>query len=186
MIVLLLVLLACKPEPVATPCAEPCTACGGECTADSYTPTSADHTTADVSYDQSPPAGGNHDPCWAEWGVHTEEVRPENWLHNAEHGGVVVLYRTGSPESDVAALTAWVQAQPPGRALITPYSDPMDRAYAAVMWGTRLQLDCADTAALDGFFAENVGTSPEDLISDPPGGCWDTAEGGETGTMSGR
>jgi hypothetical protein len=177
-------LVACAPEQEPAPVSEPCTACEGACTADTTTPTSAAHTTADMDYAISPPSGGDHDPCWAEWGVHAAEIRPENWLHNAEHGGVIVLYRTGSPQADVDALVAWVEAQPPGRALLTPYSDPMERAYAAVMWGARLQTDCVDTAALDAFFAVNAGGAPEDTISDPPSTCWDTASGGETGTMA--
>lgn len=181
----LALLWACSTQEAAAPAPEPCTACGGACTADRTTPATAAHTTDDVDYALSPPSGGDHDPCWAEWGVHTEEVRPENWLHNTEHGGIVLLYRPDAPQADVDALTAWVGAQPPGRALLTPYSDPMDRPYAAVMWGARLQTDCVDTASLDAFFAVNVGQAPEDTISDPPSTCWDTASGGETGTMSG-
>jgi hypothetical protein len=181
---MLLLTLACATPASKPPVEAPCTACEGACTADTVAVTSAQHTSADLDYELSPPAGGDHDPCWAPWGVHTDEVRPENWLHNAEHGGVIVLHGPDAAAADVAALHAWVAAQPPGRALSTPYAGPMDRPYAAVMWGARLQLDCVDTAALDAFFAANVGGAPEDTIADPPSSCWDGDSGGDTATTS--
>src|SRR5262245_37498434 len=44
--------------------------------------TSANHITGPIDYEDVPPAGGNHNPCWANWGVHAEVLPAENWVHN--------------------------------------------------------------------------------------------------------
>jgi hypothetical protein len=150
---------------------EPCDACGGECTEDSMEAPSRSHTEEPVDYPQSPPSGGDHSACWTTWGVHTEEVAPEHWVHNLEHGGVVFLWNCPEGcDEDVATLTTFVEGLPEGRAVMTSYPD-MDVEIAAIAWEHRLLLGCLDTDALQTFFDEHVGHGPEDLTSDPAASC---------------
>ncbi len=53
-----------------------------------------EHVTTDVSYDQSPPVGGPHDPYWADCTgtVYDIDIRHENAVHGLEHGAVWITY----------------------------------------------------------------------------------------------
>jgi hypothetical protein len=176
-------LLACvDPKPVT----ETCDTCDGACQQDVFATSSAQHVDGEVAYEYVPPAAGNHDACWATWGVHSEAVADENWVHNLEHGGVVFLHDCTDCDDDVAALNAWVATLEPGRALSTPYPE-MDWPFAAVSWGHRLLLGCLDLDAFQTFYDVNVGNAPEDVTSEPLETCGmepaDTApaDSGETG-----
>jgi hypothetical protein len=177
-------LLACAPSEttaVEKPTAEACAACGGECLQEATPAIGRTHVETDVDYPSYPPSSGNHDPCWAEWGVYTEPLRTENWVHNLEHGGVVFVYASTIAAADLAVLTTWVEALPEGRAILTPAAAPMDAVVAAVSWEHRLLLGCFDGAELDDFFWDHVGRAPEDVTSGPSETCTmagDTAESG--------
>ena len=129
----------------------------------------APHVEGDIDYANAPPAGGTHNSCWATWGAHLDEVRPENWVHNLEHGGVVFLY--GCPEGCAAAiarLTTFADAHQ--RALLTPYRDLPTR-FAYVSWGYRLMTDCDDPSAAQAFYETHLGHGLEDVASGPPVSC---------------
>ncbi len=49
------------------------------------------NTEAELDYHHNPPASGNHFPVWASYTVHDDIVARGNWVHNLEHGGVVLL-----------------------------------------------------------------------------------------------
>jgi len=49
-------------------------------------------------YNSTPPSSGPHTSYTAEWGQHQTPVAPEIWLHNLEHGGVVIGYDCDCPE----------------------------------------------------------------------------------------
>lgn len=166
----LLLLLGC-PGPVE-PSTEACTTCDGACLEETIPSVGADHVEGPVDYPDYPPTSGDHDACWAEWGAHAEAVPAENWVHNLEHGGVVVLYGTGADgvaadPADVEAASAWVARLPEGRALLTPAEAPMTYAWALVSWQHRLQLGCWDEATAAAFFDANAGNAPEDVTSGP-------------------
>ncbi|MES2641948.1 MAG: DUF3105 domain-containing protein [Myxococcota bacterium] len=174
---ILILLLACvekdgAPAPVTEETSEPCDACDGACLEESAPAIGARHVSGGVEYPSYPPTSGNHNACWAEWGVHTEAVATENWVHNLEHGGVVFLYDPATLDpDDLATLSLWVGSLPEGRALLTPATAPMDAVVAATSWEHRLLLGCFDGAALDTFFWEHVGFGPEDVTSNPAESC---------------
>ena len=62
----------------------------------SFTCLPADHlpeTDAGISYSENPPSSGPHWPFWEQtWGEHSDVVPRERWVHNLEHGGVILLY----------------------------------------------------------------------------------------------
>jgi hypothetical protein len=178
--VILAALLACAsvPAPVSTE-SVPCDYCGGDCVDETQTITSAQHVTGDVVYDDVPPTSGDHNACWADWGVHTEDPGDEHWVHNEEHGGVVFLYQPASCAAsdsgedcaaDVAALAAVLDVASDPRWVITPYA-PLPSAWAAVAWGHRWLMGCFDLGAMNAFFVENVGHGSEDLTTDPSESC---------------
>jgi hypothetical protein len=54
-----------------------------------------------ITYEEYPPASGKHWPVWAQWGIYREPVPEEVFVHNLEHGGVVILYKCGTPCPDL-------------------------------------------------------------------------------------
>ena len=147
---------------------EPCDACGGDCLVEALAYDSSAHVTDPIDYADVPPAGGPHDPCWATWGVHTEPVPDDNWVHNVEHGGVVFLYRDTVPSAvaDLGTLAAeegiWV--------LVTPYPE-MSSPFAAVAYGFRMTTGCVDSTAFGAFYDAHVDRAPESIPSDPGEAC---------------
>jgi hypothetical protein len=132
-----------------------------------------------VQYDTNPPCAGDHWPIWATWGVHADAVPPEYFVHNLEHGGVVLVYNCpqGCPDL-VTALQDFIQAQPDdplclsqvpdsgirGRFLLTPDPDLL-ATWGASAWGYYLAASgtCLDVAALDEFVAAHYGNGREAL-----------------------
>jgi hypothetical protein len=166
-----LLLAGCAaPLSSTQPGSEPCDACGGDCLEEAEPATSANHVEGDVAYPSYPPTSGDHDACWATWGVHTEPVRTESWVHDLEHGGVVILTGDGVSPDDFDELATWVGTLPAGRAVLTPASEPMDAVVAAVSWEHRLLLGCVDMPALQAFFDAHVAHGREDTTADP-GAC---------------
>lgn len=167
-------LLAGCPEALPEPITSiDCDACAGECLIEQFEVTSATHISGGVDYPDRPPVGGDHDPCWAPYGVHDTEVQDENWVHNLEHGAVVLLHNC--PEGcadDVAVLEGVSAAAEPDTTLVTPYSE-MKARFAAVSWAWRITLGCADGQALTDFYDEHVGQAPEATSSPPPEACMD-------------
>ena len=163
----LLLLIGCHHEPEVY--SESCAVCPA-CTLEEIEPTSKEHVSYSIDYPDPPPTSGDHDPCWAEWGVHAEEVRDEQWVHNLEHGGVVFLYNCPDGCADeVATLTSLTEAHP-GQALLTPYSE-MSSSFAAVSWGWRMLTDCVEPDGFSDFFDAHVDQAPESETDDPSASC---------------
>lgn len=162
---LVALLAGCTGEADSAACT---LACGGACEEDYIPATSRSHTTEEIVYDDPPPTGGDHNACWATWGVHTEELDDDNWVHNLEHGGIVYLYHCDDCDDDVAALTDLVQGLDAGRAVLTPYS-LMSWRYAAVSWQHRMLMECLDVDAMRQFFDDHVAQAPEVSTADPTG-----------------
>lgn len=131
--------------------------------------TGAAHINGPLDYPDKPPVGGNHNPCWARWGVHERELAAERWVHNLEHGGVVFLFRceTGCA-TEALALASIVEQNP--QAILTPYA-ALPTRFAAVSWGVRLTSDCFDQARFQRFYDEHVGNGLEQVSSNPPSSC---------------
>lgn len=142
-----------------------------------------------VTYATNPPSSGDHYPIWAAYKAYPAPIPRGFWVHDLEHGAVVVTYNcpAGCPD-ELAAIAAWAQALPPDHAceatpiqrrlVITP--DPaLDVRFAASAWGATLRAPCFDAPAFTEFFRVHVGQGPEvvcaegvDLAQTPPAaGC---------------
>jgi len=126
------------------------------------------HVTGPVNYTQVPPVGGPHHSCWSDWGVFDAEVPPERWVHNLEHGGVVLLYHCDDCETELEQLRAFVGAH--ARTLLSPYAQLPTR-FAAVAWGHRMLSDCYDPASWQTFYETRVARAPESIAEPPPPYC---------------
>ena len=65
---------------------------------------------ARVTYKHQPPSSGMHyndqNAPYKPWGVAPSELFPEEFVHNLEHGGIVLLYRCSGTECDAANTAA--------------------------------------------------------------------------------
>lgn len=109
------------------------------------------HTDQPVSYPQTPPAGGPHNPIWLNCGVYSEPQQNENAVHSMEHGAVWVTY---DPErisgGDLDTLKGWL---PSSYAILSPYPG-LDTPIAVSAWNAQLKVDDASDARIGEFFTE--------------------------------
>ena len=149
--------------------AEPCMTCEGQTTCTSVIQNlSAAHVEIDITSDP-PPAGGDHNSCWATYGIYNDPLAGQYWLHNLEHGAVVYLYNCPDGcADDIATLESFVTSHP--RTLLTAYPY-MTTRFAILSWGRRLLSDCLDPSVVEQFYEDHVDRAPESIESGPPSGC---------------
>jgi hypothetical protein len=135
---------------------------------------------AELRWNSNPPATGPHYNVWAPWSQSFDRPVPRgNYVHNLEHGGVVLLYRCDSKSAcpDLAAglqQVAQMLVRDPlcllpiqARYLISP--DPLlpsDIQIAAAVWGQTYRASCLDPSSLLAFMTANYARAPEDTCAD--------------------
>ena len=110
----------------------------------------------------------------------SDSVLPEGWLHNLEHGGLVVLYTgagSGATPEGQTQLHALYDALPPGPVCGTPTGqvgpviarfDQMTSPFQAIVWGRVLLLDTLDQAKIIAFWEQwGEKTNPEKQCAAP-------------------
>ena len=112
-----------------------------------------------------PPSSGQHWPAPAPWGPAQQALPPERWVHNLEHGGVVVLFRDAA---DAGTAAAFARGAPQESAfgevkvVDAPYPQLGSR-FALVAWGWVDSLDSWDAAEALRFYAAHVDRGPENI-----------------------
>jgi len=106
-----------------------------------------DHTTDPVTYEQTPPVGGNHSPAWLNCGVYPEAVPDVLAVHALEHGAVWVTYRPDLPAAQIDTLK---ESIPDTYMVLSPRED-LPGPVVASAWGTQLVLTGADDPRLAEF-----------------------------------
>lgn len=123
----------------------------------------------DITYQHDPPASGPHYPVVLQYGLYEgEDVSPGYWVHNLEHGAIVILYKCDQPCPDlVKALGDMLDLFPMSKwnnrkIVIAPYSR-MESPITAVAWDVQMPLSQFDEQALIDFYARHVDQGPEDI-----------------------
>lgn len=148
-----------------------------------------------VQYLHCPPASGRHysgagiGPIRAQLYGPEEKTIPQGWIHNLEHGGLVLLYKCPGEACDAAGQAALEQLYrefPPSplcgfeRGQVSPVItrfDDMAWPYAALVWDVVLPLEAFDRQAVLDFYAAYAERfNPEPLCPRP------TPTPGPTGT----
>ena len=136
-------------------------------------------------YLTDPPTSGQHYNLRGEaplpWGFYARPYPPEDWVHNLEHGGVVILYTCPQPqaaggaklvETDLSCpdsqspVQSFIASAPPDalfhevKIVATPYPVPGHR-FAVVAWGWRLFMDSWDSSLAERFYEAHVDNGPE-------------------------
>lgn len=121
-------------------------------------------------YNSDPASSGPHyggSVAPLPWGVYTQEVPDEVFLHNEEHGGVIVTYNPKLLPADQLKKLQALFSPPysdkkflPSKAIVTPRSKNTKPIELAA-WTYTLSLDSFDQAKLENFYLQRVGKSPE-------------------------
>jgi hypothetical protein len=152
-----------------------------------------------VDYHTLPPSSGNHYPIWAAYMTYDQPVPEGYWVHNLEHGSIVITYNCGEAgcAGDIAAAQQMMNEFPSDslctseamgvehRLVMTP--DPrLDVRFAASAWGWTLRANCFDADAFRAFAQAHYGNGPEvlcdqgeDVIgtaSGDPAGCGEASD----------
>jgi hypothetical protein len=129
------------------------------------------HTTKPVSYTESPPVGGPHDPVWDDCGAYDQPVRNENAVHDLEHGTVWITYQPGLAASDVASLQNKLEQLKSGKWILSPYPG-LSAPVVVTVWNAQLDLNGAGDSRLPIFlnYYGDGHTGPEAAFASCKGG----------------
>ena len=114
----------------------------------SYENLSRTHTYDPVTYEQSPPVGGDHNPVWQNAGFYEEPVPNEKAVHTMEHGAVWITYAPDLPQDQKDKLRQLVESQ--DCLLASPYPG-LPAPVVASAWGKQVQLGSVDDPGLQEF-----------------------------------
>ena len=122
-----------------------------------------------VQYNHYPPSSGAHWSAPAApvpWGVYSEPVPPEVWVHNLEHGGIVVLYNCPDGCPDTVAALKKLAAQVPNsqfanQKIVVAPDAKITSKIIALAWARELDLSDFDRARLLEFYKRWVDAGPE-------------------------
>ena len=141
---------------------------------------------ARVTYNHDPPTSGCHYSLSGQApvtrGVYTQQISAEHWVHNLEHGYIVVLYNCPSGcDADFQQLRQWYDkeqskpdtglvqyAQANPSANFKPYAKivvlpwpSMQPRFAAVSWDYYDPMTKLDVNELNRFYDNHFGHAPE-------------------------
>jgi hypothetical protein len=125
-----------------------------------FTDLARDHQIGPLSYPQTPPVGGIHNPVWQNCGIYDQPVGNENGVHSLEHGAVWITYRPDLAAADVEKLRALVHNHV--QILLSPYPN-LPAPVVASAWGLQVQMQDVSDPRLPLFITryENGPQTPE-------------------------
>jgi hypothetical protein len=139
-----------------------------------------------VTYPVCPPASGKHEnrqgfgPLEPQVYGPDDQSLPTGWVHNLEHGGLVLLYsceRGACDDASIAALRQVSSGLPPSPVcglspgLVGPVIarfEQMPTKYAALLWNRALYLDTLDAAQINDFFTRYAERVSDGIWVAPP------------------
>jgi|SRR5579884_3301665 hypothetical protein len=107
-----------------------------------------------------PPTFGNHYSTWRPPGIYDSPVPEGNFVHDLEHGAIVILYNCPSACPELTdqlrgLLTSLPRSNGQVKLVISPNSK-IDHRLAVLAWDWELDLDGFDGAAIRAFYQEHV------------------------------
>ncbi|XP_043223747.1 uncharacterized protein LOC122382458 isoform X3 [Amphibalanus amphitrite] len=112
-----------------------------------------------IEYSMTIPLLENHRPVRPVDGEYLY-LPPQRWLHNIEHGAIVMLYHPCADSTEVDKLKQLVRGCI-RRHIITPYNKlSLERPLALATWGCHLRMARVDEAAVRTFIREKALRGP--------------------------
>jgi len=119
---------------------------------------SAAHVEGPVTYPQTPPVGGPHNPVWQNCGFYNRVVASERVVHSMEHGAVWITFQPDLPKAQIAVLKRLAGRN--DHVLISPFPGLSDPVVASA-WGEQLRLKSVSDPRLKEFVRAFAGHGPE-------------------------
>jgi hypothetical protein len=118
----------------------------------------------EIVWESNPPHSGPHYPMWETWGEHEETVPRGNWVHNLEHGGIVLAYLCPDDcPAELDVLRQVIAQRPEERILMTSDPELGTAGFAAISWTWLYTFDSPDLDTLLCFVDQHEGNAPEDV-----------------------
>ncbi|CAI4230792.1 unnamed protein product [Auanema sp. JU1783] len=116
-------------------------------------------------YNESIPIRGDHRPNWARFGEYLY-LPVQRWLHNLEHGSIILLYHPCVDRNQLQLLRSLVTGCL-WRHVVTPYNKlSSERPLALVAWGAKLEMNHVIPTEVITFIREHAHVAPEDISRD--------------------
>ena len=132
----------------------------GDCELQTFDALEARHVEelpGDYEYNSLPATSGLHSNTTAIWNLYDQSVPQINYLHNLEHGGVVIQYGSEVPAEDIASLADWYGQDTRGL-VVAPLSEEVEEEdptladqIVAASWTHLLRCGSFDEEALSDF-----------------------------------
>ncbi len=139
-----------------------------------------------ITYASNPPSSGNHWPIWAMFKEYATAIPREMYVHDMEHGAIVMLYSCGiggCPDVVTAYETARTQFGPDATCIATDPSGPASRIVIApderiptpialAAWQATYTATCIDPPSILEFIQNHYDHGSEHFCTDG----WDPAD----------
>ena len=110
-------------------------------------------------YSSNPPTSGWHFPVPADWGFYNEELPDELVVHNLEHGGIWISYRSADDTALINQLMT-LSRRYRSKVIITLRTKD-DTRLAVAAWDHLMKLDHFDEAVIVDFIRQFRDRGPE-------------------------
>ena len=117
------------------------------------------HTNERVSYPQTPPVGGPHNPTWETCVFRDRPVTSETAVHSLEHGAIWITYQPDLPADQLDVLRRLAASR--RDVLVSRWDDGLPAPVVASSWGRQLKLQSAHDPRLLQFAQAFTGQAPE-------------------------
>ncbi len=108
------------------------------------------HKEGRLTYTETPPVGGAHNPVWQNCGVYDTQIAVENAVHSLEHGAVWITYQPDLATDEVAKLREYAKGQT--YMLVSPYQyGALDKPIYVIAWNHSMSVDKADDKRIASF-----------------------------------
>ena len=119
----------------------------------------AGHQEGPITYPDTPPTGGVHNPAWMACGFYDQPVPNERAVHSLEHGAIWITYRPDLPAGQVDLLATLAGSRKD--VLVSRWDDGLPSPLVATAWGRQLRLESATDPRLAEFVRLYANKGPE-------------------------
>jgi len=111
------------------------------------------HKDGPLTYETSPPVGGDHNALWQNCmgDIYAAPIANEHAVHSLEHGAVWVTYKQGLPQDQIDVLKGKVQGK--DYMLMSPYPG-LDHNVSVQVWGYQLKVDDVNDSRITEFIKD--------------------------------
>lgn len=126
----------------------------------------ADHVSGPLSYEVTPPVGGQHNGTWQDCQgvVYDGQIPSEHAVHSLEHGAVWITYQPDLPADQVEQLAEKVRGND---FLFMSQFEGLDAPISLQAWGYQLKVQDAGDDRVDQF----IRTLRFNATQEPNAGC---------------